>query len=152
MKVEIMGTNIATHVVPPAMNGTFGNPNRVPINGQGRSRPLGRPHRGIEGVATFKGVRDVEEEVMVKRRKEKGKAMVQVLSIDELEISINEDEHVSVDGRGWCGTIGSTVGEMMSGSKYRVDLGPWQNDKGIFIIVLNDVFEDHVQSCKHVCL
>jgi THO complex subunit 4 len=30
MKIEIVGTNIATPAVPPAANGTFGNSNGIP--------------------------------------------------------------------------------------------------------------------------
>ncbi|KAL5152263.1 THO complex subunit 4A [Glycine soja] len=49
MKVEIVGTNIATHAAPPAVNGTFGNPTGVPRSGQGRSGSLGRPRGGSRG-------------------------------------------------------------------------------------------------------
>lgn len=30
MKIEIVGTNIATPAVPPAANGNFGNSNAIP--------------------------------------------------------------------------------------------------------------------------
>ncbi len=46
MKVEIVGTNIATHAVAPAANGAFGNSNGIPRSGQGRSVALGRPRGG----------------------------------------------------------------------------------------------------------
>ena len=53
------------------------------------------------------------------RRKEKGKAsavsMVQVLSIDELEISIDEDEHVSVDDKGLGIKNGNGVQSLLEG-------------------------------------
>ncbi|XP_047179933.1 THO complex subunit 4A-like [Vigna umbellata] len=42
MKVEIVGTNIATHAAAPTVNGTFGNPGGPPRSGQGRNGPLGR--------------------------------------------------------------------------------------------------------------
>ncbi|XP_061352056.1 THO complex subunit 4A-like isoform X2 [Gastrolobium bilobum] len=47
MKVEIVGTNIATqHAVAPAANGAFGNSNGVPRSGQGRSGAFGRLRGG----------------------------------------------------------------------------------------------------------
>ncbi|EOY07572.1 RNA-binding family protein [Theobroma cacao] len=50
MKIEIVGTNVATPVaLPPATNGKFANPNGVPRSGQGRGSFSGRsrgPGRG----------------------------------------------------------------------------------------------------------
>ncbi|KAJ9178256.1 hypothetical protein P3X46_010156 [Hevea brasiliensis] len=46
MKIEIVGTNIATHAAPPATNGPFGNSNGVPRGGQGRGGAVGRPRGG----------------------------------------------------------------------------------------------------------
>nr|DAD27873.1 TPA_asm: hypothetical protein HUJ06_029341 [Nelumbo nucifera] len=47
MKIEVVGTNIATPVaVPPAANGGFGNPNGVPRSGQGRGGAMGRSRGG----------------------------------------------------------------------------------------------------------
>ncbi|XP_027341834.1 THO complex subunit 4A-like [Abrus precatorius] len=56
MKVEILGTNIATHAIAPAATPeTFGNSNGVPRSGQGRGGALGRPRGGGRG----RGVRRV---------------------------------------------------------------------------------------------
>ncbi|WVY99566.1 hypothetical protein V8G54_025636 [Vigna mungo] len=49
MKVEIVGTNIATHTAAPTVNGTFGNPGGPPRSGQGRNGPLGRPRGATRG-------------------------------------------------------------------------------------------------------
>ncbi|KAF2300420.1 hypothetical protein GH714_013115 [Hevea brasiliensis] len=46
MKIEIVGTNIATPGVPPAANGTFGNSNGAPRGGQGRGGAMGRARGG----------------------------------------------------------------------------------------------------------
>ncbi|KAJ9188969.1 hypothetical protein P3X46_000315 [Hevea brasiliensis] len=46
MKIEIVGTNIATPGVPPATNGTFGNSNGAPRGGQGRGGAMGRARGG----------------------------------------------------------------------------------------------------------
>ncbi|CAJ1955764.1 unnamed protein product [Sphenostylis stenocarpa] len=51
MKVEIVGTNIATHAAVPTVNGTFGNSSGPPRSGQGRSGPLGR----LRGTARGRG-------------------------------------------------------------------------------------------------
>lgn len=49
MKVEIVGTNIATHAAVPPVNGTFGNSGGPPRSGQGRSGLLGRPRGAPRG-------------------------------------------------------------------------------------------------------
>ncbi|KAF8396757.1 hypothetical protein HHK36_018388 [Tetracentron sinense] len=50
MKIEIVGTNIATPVaVSVATNGMFGNPNRAPRGGQGWGGSMGRPRGGGSG-------------------------------------------------------------------------------------------------------
>ncbi|KAI4334504.1 hypothetical protein L6164_019187 [Bauhinia variegata] len=46
MKIEIVGTNIATPSVAPAANGATGNPNLFPKSGQGRGGPIGRQRGG----------------------------------------------------------------------------------------------------------
>ncbi|OAY37838.1 THO complex subunit 4A [Manihot esculenta] len=46
MKIEIVGTNIATPAAPPANNVSFGNSNGVPRGGQGRGGTTGRPRGG----------------------------------------------------------------------------------------------------------
>lgn len=50
MKIEIVGTNIATpgapSAVPPTANGTFRNSNGAPRGGQGRGGAFGRPRGG----------------------------------------------------------------------------------------------------------
>ncbi|XVE79623.1 hypothetical protein DITRI_Ditri14bG0072900 [Diplodiscus trichospermus] len=48
MKIEIMGTNIATSAAPSATNGTFGSSNGAPRGGQGRGGRFGR-QRGPAG-------------------------------------------------------------------------------------------------------
>lgn len=47
MKIEIVGTNIATPAaVPPVTSGMFGNPNGVPRSGQGRGGATRHPRGG----------------------------------------------------------------------------------------------------------
>ncbi|EEF31023.1 THO complex subunit 4A [Ricinus communis] len=43
MKIEIVGTNIATPAATPAANGNFGNSNGAPRGGQGRGGTMRRP-------------------------------------------------------------------------------------------------------------
>ncbi|KAI9081939.1 hypothetical protein K1719_036252 [Acacia pycnantha] len=49
MKIEIVGTNIATPAAAPAANGALGNSNIVPRIGQGRGGAFGRPRGGGGG-------------------------------------------------------------------------------------------------------
>ncbi|KAJ7947684.1 THO complex subunit 4A [Quillaja saponaria] len=46
MKIEIVGTNIATPALAPAANGTLGNANGIPRGGQGRGGARGRQRGG----------------------------------------------------------------------------------------------------------
>ncbi|KAI4322160.1 hypothetical protein L6164_021880 [Bauhinia variegata] len=46
MKIEIVGTNVATPAVTPAANGAIGNSNGIPRSGQGRGGALGRLRGG----------------------------------------------------------------------------------------------------------
>uniref|UniRef100_A0A5B7A5A4 Putative THO complex subunit 4A n=1 Tax=Davidia involucrata TaxID=16924 RepID=A0A5B7A5A4_DAVIN len=46
MKIEIVGTNIATPAAPPSADGTFRNLNGVPRSGQRRGSALGRTRGG----------------------------------------------------------------------------------------------------------
>ncbi|KAB1216297.1 THO complex subunit 4A [Morella rubra] len=56
MKIEIVGTNIATPAAPPATNGNFGNPTGLPRGGQGRlGGALGRPRVGGGGRGFGRG-------------------------------------------------------------------------------------------------
>ncbi|KAF5744625.1 THO complex subunit 4A [Tripterygium wilfordii] len=54
MKIEIVGTNIATPA-PPAGNGNFGNSNGVPRGGQGRGGAMSRLRGGGGGRRTGRG-------------------------------------------------------------------------------------------------
>ncbi|WCJ41200.1 THO complex subunit 4 [Euphorbia peplus] len=54
MKIEIVGTNIATAAAPAATNGGgFGNSIGIPRGGQGRGGPIGRPRGGNGGGRGF---------------------------------------------------------------------------------------------------
>ncbi|XP_054810960.1 THO complex subunit 4A [Prosopis cineraria] len=55
MKIEIVGTNIATPTAAPAANGAVGNTNGVPRIGQGRGGALGRPRGGGRGRGFQRG-------------------------------------------------------------------------------------------------
>ncbi|KDP44208.1 hypothetical protein JCGZ_05675 [Jatropha curcas] len=53
MKIEIVGTNIATPAAPSAANGTFGSSNAVSRGGQGRGGAVGRQRGGSGGGRGF---------------------------------------------------------------------------------------------------
>ncbi|XP_065865841.1 THO complex subunit 4A [Euphorbia lathyris] len=53
MKIEIVGTNIATAAAPATTNGGFGNSNGILRGGQGRGGPIGRPRGGNGGGRGF---------------------------------------------------------------------------------------------------
>ncbi|XP_020214533.1 THO complex subunit 4A [Cajanus cajan] len=55
MKIEIVGTNIATPGVAPATNGAIGNFNGVPRSGQGRGGALRRPGGRGQGIRRDRG-------------------------------------------------------------------------------------------------
>ncbi|XVF68721.1 hypothetical protein PTKIN_Ptkin11bG0024300 [Pterospermum kingtungense] len=55
MKIEIVGTNIATAAAPSAANGTFGSSNGAPRGGQGRGGGFGRQRRGAGGRGFGRG-------------------------------------------------------------------------------------------------
>ncbi|KAG4137895.1 hypothetical protein ERO13_D07G100600v2 [Gossypium hirsutum] len=55
MKIEIVGTNIATPTAPSAANGTFGSSNGAPRGGQGRGGGFSRQRGGAGGRGFGRG-------------------------------------------------------------------------------------------------
>lgn len=82
MKIEIVGTNVATPaaaaVPPPAANGSFGN-SKLPIGGQGRGGAFGRPRGG--GGGGGRGPR---------RGRGRGRGRGEKLSADDLDADLEK--------------------------------------------------------------
>uniref|UniRef100_A0A2P2J9H3 RNA and export factor-binding protein 2 n=1 Tax=Rhizophora mucronata TaxID=61149 RepID=A0A2P2J9H3_RHIMU len=83
MKIEIVGTNIATPAAAtPAVNIAFGNPNGVPRGGQGRGGVIGRPRGGAgAGAGAGRGFR---------RGNRRGRGQGEKVSAEDLDADLEK--------------------------------------------------------------